>query len=100
MSAGEPLLKARDVAELLDLEVATVVDHAQRGDLPGFRLYGRAGGPLRFRLSEIEDWLQRCRFGNVQGGKRNGSAPRQRPEPDTRRERPRATPTLHPLRRE
>lgn len=60
---GEPLLKARDVAELLGLELATVVERFQRGDLPGFRLYGnRPGSPLRFRLSEIEAWLENdCR---------------------------------------
>jgi predicted DNA-binding transcriptional regulator AlpA len=60
---GERLLKARDVADLLGLEVATVVDRFQRGDLPGFRLYGnRPGSPLRFRLSEIEAWLEtECR---------------------------------------
>ena len=58
----ERLLKARDVAELLGLEVATVVDRFQAGDLPGFRLYGRKGGPLRFRASEIEAWLEEsCR---------------------------------------
>ena len=51
MSGDEPLMKARDVAELLGLDVKTVVAHFQRGDLPGFRLYGRKGGPLRFRRS-------------------------------------------------
>ena len=59
----ERLLKARDVAQLLGLEVATVVDHAQAGDLPGFRLYGRKGGPLRFKRSEIERVLETWRFG-------------------------------------
>ena len=56
MSGDESLMKARDVAELLGLDVKTVVEHFQRGDLPGYRLYGRKGGPLRFRRSEIEAW--------------------------------------------
>jgi excisionase family DNA binding protein len=79
----EPLLKARDVADLLGLEVATVVDHAQRGDLPGFRLYGRKGGPLRFRRDEIEQWLEsRCRLANVGDDNVSGPATPKRPGPD------------------
>lgn len=62
----EPLLKARDVALMLGLEYRTVVERFQAGDLPGFRLYGRRGGPLRFRRSEIEAWLeQQCRATTV-----------------------------------
>ena len=51
---GERLLTAREVAELLGLSVKTVLARFERGDLPGFRLYGRVGAPVRFRLSEIE----------------------------------------------
>jgi predicted DNA-binding transcriptional regulator AlpA len=56
------LLKARDVAHMLGLEVGTVIDHAQNGDLPCFRLYGRKGGPLRFRRSEIEAIVETWRI--------------------------------------
>ena len=30
---------------------ATVLDRFEAGDLPGFRLFGKKGGPVRFRLS-------------------------------------------------
>jgi predicted site-specific integrase-resolvase len=52
----EPLLKARDVAEILGLEVRTIVKRAQDGDIPCVRLWGRHGAPLRFRPDDI----QRC----------------------------------------
>jgi predicted DNA-binding transcriptional regulator AlpA len=47
----------------LGLAMGTVLDHFEKGEIPGFRLYGRKGGPVRFRLSEIEEWLERCRVG-------------------------------------
>jgi excisionase family DNA binding protein len=78
---GEKLLKARDVAELLGLEMGTVLDRFQRGEIPGFRLGGK-GGPVRFRLSEIEEWLETsCRPTTIRGPYRNGPATRQRPGP-------------------
>lgn len=51
---SERLLTAAEVAELLGLSPATVLDRFQAGDLPGFRLFGKKGGPVRFRLSEVE----------------------------------------------
>ena len=51
---SEQLLTAAEVAELLSLSPCTVLDRFQAGELPGFRLFGRKGGPVRFRLSEIE----------------------------------------------
>jgi excisionase family DNA binding protein len=59
---SEPLLRAHDVAELLAISPATVLDWFEAGKLPGFRLGGRKGGPVRFRLSEIEAQLEgwRC----------------------------------------
>lgn len=59
----ERLLTAREVGDLLGLSVATVLDRFQAGDLPGFRLFGRKGGPVRFRASEIEAALARWRVG-------------------------------------
>ena len=50
----ERLLTAREVAERLGLSHSTVVDYAEAGDLPAFRLRGRKGAPLRFRWSEVE----------------------------------------------
>lgn len=65
MGEREQLMKARDVAAMLGLEVDTLLDHFQRGEVPGYRLYGRKGGPVRFRLSEVERWLADvCRVGD------------------------------------
>lgn len=49
----ERLLTARELATVLGLSPATVLDRFEAGDLPGFRLFGRKGGPVRFRESEI-----------------------------------------------
>jgi excisionase family DNA binding protein len=50
----ERLLTAREVAELLGVSAATVLDRWQAGQLPGFRLWGSERGPVRFRQSELE----------------------------------------------
>lgn len=63
MGEGERLLKASDVAELLGVSMGTVLDWWQEGKLPGFRLGGSVGSPVRFRMSEIEAWLDSCRGG-------------------------------------
>ena len=42
---------------------ATVLDRWEAGELPGFRLFGRKGGPVRFRLSEVEAALEEWRRG-------------------------------------
>jgi excisionase family DNA binding protein len=51
---SDRLLKAREVAELLGLSPATVLDWFESGRLPGFKLSTRA---VRFRESEILAWL-------------------------------------------
>jgi predicted DNA-binding transcriptional regulator AlpA len=67
----ERLLTAREVAERLSLSPATVLDRFEAGDLPGFKLYGRRRGPVRFRWSEIEAALEGWRLVAVPGrGKR------------------------------
>jgi excisionase family DNA binding protein len=82
---SERLLKAREVAELLGLELGTVLDYFERGELPGFRLGGSVGRPVRFRSSEIEEWLlTTCRVDGKMGiESRNGPAARERPGPGT-----------------
>ena len=55
----EQLLTARQVGELLGFSAATVVDWAEAGKLPAFKV----GGRLRFRLSEVEAWLEAQRVG-------------------------------------
>ena len=60
----EPLLNAAEVAEVLGVSSASVLDWWQQGRLPGFRLggstdrRGRPCGPVRFRESEIAAWIE------------------------------------------
>jgi excisionase family DNA binding protein len=72
---SERLLTARELAEQLGLSAGTVVDWAEAGRLPGFRLGGTKGGRLRFRESEVVAVLESWRFGpapsqNAAGGRR------------------------------
>jgi excisionase family DNA binding protein len=53
----EPLLTARQLADLLGFAPATIQDWFEAGTLPGFRI----GGRLRFRLTEVEQWLEERR---------------------------------------
>jgi excisionase family DNA binding protein len=50
----EPLLTARQVGEILGFAPGTIVDWAEAGTIPAFRI----GGRLRFRWSEVEAWLE------------------------------------------
>jgi excisionase family DNA binding protein len=59
----ERLLTAREIAELLGFAAGTVVDWAERGDMPAFKL----GGRLRFRESEVLAWLEERRLVSVRG---------------------------------
>ena len=72
---SERLLTARELAELLGLSGSTVLDRFERGDLPGFRLFGRKGGPVRFRLSEIEAQLEGWRVNEPGAGGEESPAP-------------------------
>jgi excisionase family DNA binding protein len=53
----ERLLSARELGELLGFSASTIVDWAEAGKLPAFKI----GGRLRFRLSEVEPWLEQRR---------------------------------------
>jgi predicted DNA-binding transcriptional regulator AlpA len=57
-----PLLKAREVGEMLGMSTAWVLDQWEAGKLPGFRLSSRA---VRFSEAEIQAWLE-GRRGNPQ----------------------------------
>ena len=59
----ERLLTARELADVLSLSPSTVLDRFEAGTLPGFRLGGRVGSPVRFRWSEVEAWLEEGRVG-------------------------------------
>jgi predicted DNA-binding transcriptional regulator AlpA len=65
---SERLLTARELAEHLGLSTATVLDRFERGDLPGFRLFGKKGGPVRFRLCEVETQLEEWRVNGPGAG--------------------------------
>jgi excisionase family DNA binding protein len=55
VAVSDRLLRAREVAELLGLSPATVLDWFESGRLPGFKLSSRA---VRFRESELLAWLE------------------------------------------
>lgn len=60
----ERLLTARELADLLGFSASTVVDWSERGEIPSFKI----GGRLRFRESEVIEWLERQRKGrNARG---------------------------------
>ena len=86
-------MKARDVAQILDLEYSTVLDYFQWGDLPGYRLRGRKGGAVRFRPCEIQAWLESCRPTIVREDD-GGAAAGRRPAPGNPNGGRSATPTL------
>lgn len=60
---SERLLTARELADLLGFSSSTIQDWYERGELPGFRI----GGRLRFRLTEVEQWLEQRRNFNPRG---------------------------------
>jgi excisionase family DNA binding protein len=55
---SDRLLRAVDVAELLDLSPATIIRWSESGKLPFIRLGGTKQGRLRFRESDIESLLE------------------------------------------
>jgi excisionase family DNA binding protein len=56
----ERLVTARELGELLGMSAATVLDWHEAGLIPSFKL---PTGPVRFRVSEVEAWLEECRRG-------------------------------------
>jgi excisionase family DNA binding protein len=54
--AGENLLTAKPLAELLGTRTNTVYDLAAAGQLPSFKIPGVG---RRFRASDVEAWLDR-----------------------------------------
>lgn len=57
------LLKAWQVADWLGYAAGTVVDWAEAGEIPAYKV----GGRWRFRQSEIEAWLGERRSGPEPG---------------------------------
>src|SRR4051794_20000483 len=54
----EPLVSAARVAEALDVSSDTVYRYVRTEGLPARRM---AGGRLKFRLSDVEEWVTRRR---------------------------------------
>jgi hypothetical protein len=57
-AAAERLITAQELGELFQLSTDTVLNWFEEGKLPGYRLGGKKGGPVRFRLFEIEGLLE------------------------------------------
>jgi excisionase family DNA binding protein len=57
----ERLLNARELGEILGFQAGTIVDWAEAGKVPAFRI----GGRLRFRESEVLSWLEQHRQGSL-----------------------------------
>ena len=51
---SEGLLTARELGDLLGFSAGTIVDWAEAGKVPAFKI----GGRLRFRESEVLEWLE------------------------------------------
>ena len=52
-NAAEPLMTVADVAEYLKLAEQTIRNKVHRGEIP----FVKAGTLLRFRRSQIDEWL-------------------------------------------
>jgi len=57
-------MTARQLAEYLGFSPSTVVDWAEAGKVPAFKV----GGRLRFRPSEVEAWLEVTRMNGPGAG--------------------------------
>jgi excisionase family DNA binding protein len=68
---SERYLTAAELGELLGFSAGTVVDWAERKEIPAFKL----GGRLRFRESEVLVWLEERRTGNGGGRSANHATP-------------------------
>jgi excisionase family DNA binding protein len=49
----DPLMSVRDLAEYLNVNISTVYQWSQRGQIPAMKV----GNLWRYRRSDIEEWL-------------------------------------------
>ena len=63
MSEIERLIDAKQLAEILGVRAQWVYSRVDSGDLPAMRL----GHYLRFRVSEVERWLEHQRVNGEAG---------------------------------
>jgi excisionase family DNA binding protein len=69
------LLTASQLGEHLGFAAGTIVDWAEAGTIPAFKL----GGRLRFRSSEVEAWLEQRRLKRPGAGGEVAPVPYQSP---------------------
>jgi excisionase family DNA binding protein len=68
----EPLVPAREAAAALGMSTAWVLDRFEAGELPGYKI-GRA---VRFKESELVEWLEQRRRGpSPRGGREEEVSP-------------------------
>lgn len=72
---NERLLTAAELAEVLGFAAGTIVDWAEKGTIPAFKV----GGRLRFRESEVLEWLETCRLTRAGAGGEAPATPRRPP---------------------
>jgi excisionase family DNA binding protein len=77
----ERLLNARELGDYLGLTAGTVLDWFEAGRISGFRLGGRKGGPVRFRLAEVEAMIEGWRVNGSDAGGEVAPVPFQSPDP-------------------
>jgi len=65
-SSREKLLKAADLEAWLDIDVNTVYGYVQQGLIPYIKIQSN----VRFRKSEIEDWLETHSYRPNRGSKK------------------------------
>jgi excisionase family DNA binding protein len=53
------LVTAREIADMLGVSSETVLRWTRHGELRGYRMPGTVRGRLRYRLEEVEAWLER-----------------------------------------
>ena len=78
---SDRLLNARELADYLGLTAGTVLDWFEAGRISGFRLGGRKGGPVRFRLAEVEAMIESWRVNGPGAGGEVAPVPYQSPGP-------------------
>jgi len=71
---GKKLLTISDVSEYLNIKTKTLYAKVEAGDIPHYRI----GRLVRFRLDEIDAWLEDCRSKDPQATEKHKSMSRKR----------------------